>query len=191
MNNFVLLVERSDEMLKKCLYFFYYTFLLSLSLSLSSYPLPLSSSPISGAVDLATNLTCRCPCLSHHLPLSQYQPLSLSPFHLSLYFKQTYWFRLGLWVSWFFFFFFRLWWVLGGEDVLCFFFFFFSLVVLGLFNFLWWLFIFFLQFGLVVRLFFVANLVGIWNIIENNFKNLCISDFVFVFFFFLLWYQYI
>ena len=78
---------------------------LSLSLSLSSYPLPLSSSPISGAVDLATNLTCRCPCLSHRLPLSQYQPLSLSPFHLSLYFKQTYWFRLGLWVSWFFFFF--------------------------------------------------------------------------------------
>ena len=78
---------------------------LSLSLSLSSYPLPLSSSPISGAVDLATNLTCRCPCLSHRLPLSQYQPLSLSPFHLSLYFKQTYWFRLGLWVRCFFFFF--------------------------------------------------------------------------------------
>ena len=118
---------------------------LSLSLSLCGYPLPLSSPPILGAVDLATNLARRCPCLGYHLPLSQYQPLSLSPFRLSLYFKQTYWFRLGLWVDWFFawvyyvglrliltacwwvmgqsiFFFLRLWWVLGGEDVLCFFF---------------------------------------------------------------------
>ena len=75
---------------------------ISLSLSLSSYPLPLSLPPISSAADLATNLARRCPCLDHHLPLSQYQPLSLSPFRLSLYFKQTYWFRLGLWVDWFF-----------------------------------------------------------------------------------------